>query len=121
MFQFAFEAVLFKFTYEAAQFAPLLQLPPTRAQNARKSTEGVRCIPEYLIFYCLHFIRGKKSPCPPRAAYAAEGCSQEREAPKAQSAFEAVWPKDTDEAAQHAPLLQEPPTRAIATIVKFIQ
>lgn len=30
MFQFAFEAVLFKFTY-APQFAPLLVLPPTSA------------------------------------------------------------------------------------------
>ena len=33
MFQFAFVAVLFKFTY-APQFAPLLQFPPTRAQTA---------------------------------------------------------------------------------------
>lgn len=32
MLPFAFDAVLFKFTY-APQFAPLLQFPPTRAQT----------------------------------------------------------------------------------------
>ena len=28
MFQFAFDAVLFRLTYQAPQFVPLLELPP---------------------------------------------------------------------------------------------
>lgn len=121
MFQFAFEAVLFKFTYEASQFAPLLQLPPTRAQTAHMTPKAHHIS---LFFHFLLSVTHNGGRCPPLplcAAYAAEGCSQEREAPTPQCADEAVSSKDTTEASQYAPSLQRPPTRAIATIVMFIQ
>lgn len=41
MFQFALPAVLFRFTYEAPQSAPLLQLPPTRATARERETHGL--------------------------------------------------------------------------------
>lgn len=67
------------------------------------------------------YVPGEVSPRAPCAAYAAEGCSQEREAPTSQPACDAELYRLTQDASQLAPWPQPPPTRAIATIVRFIQ
>lgn len=71
-------------------------------------------------FLCIHTSRGDCSPCPPCAAYAAKGSSQEGEPPMFQLALEAASFKYTD-APQRAPSLEEPPTRATARIAMLIQ
>ena len=63
MFQFAFEAVLFKFTY-APQFAPLLVLPPTSA-TARQKHRKAHTISLYFQFSLYSHFKGDCSPCPP--------------------------------------------------------
>lgn len=63
MFQFAFEAVLSKFTYEASQFAPLLQLPPTRAQTAQGHRRRTT-YPYFFIFCYPSRISGEGVPRP---------------------------------------------------------
>ena len=101
MFQFAFEAVLFKFTY-APQFAPLLVLPPTSA-TARQKHRKAHTISLYFQFSLYSHFKGDCSPLSPCAAYAAKGSSQEGEPPMLQTAREAVLFKATD-APQYAPL-----------------
>lgn len=117
MFQFAFEAVLFKFTY-APQFAPLLVLPPTSA-TARQKHRKAHTISLLFIFLFTYTSRGIAPPVP-LCGYAAKGSSQEGEPPTLQAAPEAVLYKATD-APQHAPLWVLPPTSATATIVTLIQ
>ena len=56
-------------------------------------------------------IPGAGCPRSPACGYAA-GCSQDREAPKEQSAAEAVWRRDTDQGPHSTPSEQEPPTSA---------
>ena len=87
MFQFAFEAVLFKFTY-APQFAPLLVLPPTSA-TARQKHRKAHTISLFLIFLFTYTSRGIAPPVP-LCGYAAKGSSQEGEPPMLQYAGEAV-------------------------------
>ena len=118
MFQFAFEAVLFKFTY-APQFAPLLVLPPTSA-TARQKHRKAHTISLYFQFSLYSHFKGGLLPLSPCAAYAAKGSSQEGEPPMFQFAPEAALFKSTD-APQLAPLLEEPPTSATARIAMLIQ
>lgn len=118
MFQFAFEAVLFKFTY-APQFAPLLVLPPTSA-TARQKHRKAHTISLLFNFSFLLTLQRGIAPPVPLCGYAAKGSSQEGEPPMLQDAFEAVLLKYTD-APQHAPLLVLPPTSATATIATLIQ
>lgn len=115
MFQFAFEAVLFKFTY-APQFAPLLVLPPTSATARQKQRKAHTTSLYFQFSLCSHF----KGDCSPCAAYAAKGSSQEGEPPMLQYAYEAVLFKPTN-APQYAPLLGLPPTSATARIAMLIQ
>lgn len=118
MFQFAFEAVLFKFTY-APQFAPLLVLPPTSA-TARQKHRKAHTISLYFSIFFILTLQGGLLPLSPCAAYAAKGSSQEGEPPMRQFAPEAVLLKSTY-APQPAPLLGPPPTSATATIATLIQ
>lgn len=118
MFQFAFEAVLFKFTY-APQFAPLLVLPPTSA-TARQKHRKAHTISLYFQFSLYSHFKGGLLPLSPCAAYAAKGSSQEGEPPMSQPAIEAAPPKLTD-APQTAPPLALPPTSATARIAMLIQ
>ena len=77
-----------------------------RTKHRTERRNSVPCIPVIPFYECLYvFIAGDKSPDPP-AAYAAEGCSQERAAPTAQLVLEAASPKYKHAAPQLAPLLQ---------------
>lgn len=118
MFQFAFEAVLFKFTY-APQFAPLLVLPPTSA-TARQKHRKAHTISLLFNFSFLLTLQRGIAPPVPLCGYAAKGSSQEGEPPTDQCADEAVQAKFTN-APQFAPPLVSPPTSATATIVTLIQ
>ena len=118
MFQFAFEAVLFKFTY-APQFAPLLVLPPTSA-TARQKHRKAHTISLLFNFSFLLTLQGGIAPPVPLCGYAAKGSSQEGEPPMLQLATEAAAFKYTN-APQPAPLLVLPPTSATARIVTLIQ
>ena len=118
MFQFAFEAVLFKFTY-APQFAPLLVLPPTSATARQKHRKAHTISLLFNFSFYLHF-KGGLLPLSPCAAYAAKGSSQEGEPPMYQFATEAELFKLTD-APQSAPSQVLPPTSATATIATLIQ
>ena len=91
MFQFALPAVLFRFTYEAPHFAPLLQLPPTRATARERETHGLGRAQYPVLISIILFcsLRGIAPPVP-LGAYAPEGCSQESEAPMHQRAWPAV-------------------------------
>lgn len=122
MFQLALPAVLFRFTYEAPHFAPLLQLPPTRATAREREAQGLgraQC-PIDIRLSKICSVRGIAPPVP-LGAYAPEGCSQESEAPMLQLAVPAGLPRYTYEAPHCAPRPQLPPTRATATIVVFTQ
>lgn len=118
MFQFAFEAVLFKFTY-APQFAPLLVLPPTSATARQKHRKAHTISLLFIFFFFTYTSRGIAPPVPLRS-YAAKGSSQEGEPPTFQYANEAELFKLTN-APQRAPSLVLPPTSATARIVMLIQ
>ena len=98
-----------------------------RCCNSRRKARGEQpehpeqraMYPRYSVFEYF-FISGDKSPVPP-AAYAAEGCSQERAAPMLQDAWEAALSKDKSHAPQAAPLEQPPPQSATLMPSVFIQ
>ena len=74
-----------------------------RTKHRTERRNSVPCIPVIPFYECLYvFIAGDKSPDPP-AAYAAEGCSQERAAPTAQYELEAALSKCKYAAPQFAP------------------
>ena len=85
MFQLLFDTRLFKFTADAPQCNPLLELPPTIARESSK--QGTARTPNPLIkmdtLYTSGLCEGGEPPQPPPGRYAA-GCSQERAAEMAQ-------------------------------------
>lgn len=65
-----------------------------KRDRARKTPKAHR-IPLFYILLSVFSMVGEGVPHSPSAAYAAEGCSQEREAPKDQFAVEAAELKST--------------------------
>ena len=98
MFQFAFEAVLFRLTYETPQFAPLFELPP------RIGTRGAPHIPIYLSGRRFSLLLRYACNSPSQ-----ESGLQDTAAPMPQVAVEAGLFRLTDETPQYAPLPEEPP------------
>lgn len=99
MFQFAFDASLFKLTYETPHIEPLFELPP------RSGTRVVSYIPG------LQLLRGKYPPLAHfiRNSPSHESGLQDRAAPPPQCAYDASGCKLTAETPHTEPLYEGPP------------
>lgn len=101
MFQFAFDASLFKLTYETPHIEPLFELPP------RSGTRVVSYIPG------LQLLRGKYPPLAHfiRNSPSHESGLQDRAAPTFQFAYDASLFKATYETPHSEPSFEVPPRR----------
>jgi len=114
MFQFAFEAALFTLKANAPDKAAALlelQLHPTRVLR-KEAARSATLFPKSST--------GDKSPGPPMCGYAAEGWSQDGEAPMCQPAPEAALYTEKAHAPDKAAASferQVHPTRGIATML----
>lgn len=99
MFQFAFDASLFKLTYETPHIEPLFELPP------RSGTRVVSYIPG------LQLLRGKYPPLAHfiRNSPSHESGLQDRAAPTTQAALDAASVKTTHETPHTEPEGEVPP------------